>query len=122
MRFLTMNVYMNAWLDCSRPFISIHNRFDDDVLLHLNTDRVNQLIDSGDICVEDFQTTDTEQQMKLITNLLAHKSSEKIKHQLKGLQGGVKRRASKTVADSFKNQIKQKRELHPVTFLHSAIR
>ena len=47
MNFLSMNVYINAWLDCSHPFISIHNKFDDDVLLHFNEDKVNQLFESG---------------------------------------------------------------------------
>ncbi len=121
MKFLTMNMYINAWLDCSKPFISIHNKFDDDVLLYLNTEKVRQLLESGDICVEDFQITDDDQQLDVIANLLAIKSSERIKEQLKDLQGTIKERTPKQVTNIPGRMVKSSDQALPVTVLHTAV-
>jgi hypothetical protein len=123
MNFLSMNVYINAWLDCSHPFISIHNKFDDDVLLHFNEDKVNQLFDSGDLCIDDFQNTDSDHQLTVIAELLAIQSNERIKIQLAELHGGLKRRAPKAVT-KFPNQIaiqttKTSKQIIPISTLQA---
>ncbi len=99
MKFLTMNIYINAWLDCSHPFISIHNKFDDDLLVHFNAESVNQLIEDGEVFIEDLQSTDPDIQMEVATNLIALKSCERIKQQIHDLSTVLKTREPTAVVD-----------------------
>jgi len=92
MKFLTMNIYINAWLDCSNPYISILNKFDDDLLVHFNAESVNQLIEDGDVFIEDLQSTDPDIQMEVATNLIAIKSVENIKQQINDMSTTLTRR------------------------------
>lgn len=91
-KFLTMNVYINAWLDCKSPFISLHNKFDDDLLLHFNSKRVEQLIDDGEIHIEDLKSTDSDVQIELISTLMAVKSQDKIHKQMVEISSTLNRR------------------------------
>ncbi len=92
MKLLTMNIYINAWLDCSHPFISIHNKFDDDLLVHFNAKSVNQLIEDGEVFLEDLQSTNPDIQMEIATSLIAIKSGETIKQQITEMSTTLKRR------------------------------
>ncbi len=76
MNCLTMNIYINAWLDCNNPYISIQNRFNDEVLAYFDADAVKQLMDNGDICIDDLQSTDKTVRMQLITELLTLKAKQ----------------------------------------------
>ena len=87
-----MNIYINAWLDCSNPFISIHNKFDDDLLVHFNAESVSQLIEDGEVFIEDLQSTDPDMQMEVATNLIAIKSFENIKQQINNMCTTLTRR------------------------------
>lgn len=69
-KFLTINIYINAWLDCKSPFISIHNTHDRDLLAHFNAEKISQLIENGDLYVEDLQSTDHEILMEKVMTLL----------------------------------------------------
>ena len=117
-----MNIYINAWLDCSHPFISIHNKFDDDLLVHFNAESVNQLIEEGDVFIEDLQSTDLDIQMEVATNLIAIKSDETIKQQITDISSTLKRRepavAINKVTISNKPKI-QIADLFPSSFLQS---
>ena len=93
--WLTINIYINAWLDCSNPFISLHNKFDDDVLAHFNTERVTQLIEDGELVVEDLQSSDPLIQMDVISDLIAIQSGEAIKKQIVNMSLAMKRREPK---------------------------
>lgn len=93
--WLTINMYINAWLDCSNPFISVHNKFDDDVLAHFNAEKVNQFIDDGELAVEDLMSADPIVQMGVITDLITLQSGEKIKKQIKDMGSLVKKRKPK---------------------------
>lgn len=108
MKFLTMNIYINAWLDCSNPFISIHNKFDDDLLVHFNAEGVSQLIEDGEILVEDLQSTDPDIQMEIATNLIAFKSSEKIKQQINDMSTTLNKRELSTAVNEIKTANKPK--------------
>ena len=99
MKSLTINIYINAWLDCSNPYISIHNKFDDDLLAHFNSESVNQLIEDGDVFVEDLQSTDPDIQMEVATNLIALKTSERIQQQIHNLSTLLNTRKPTTVVD-----------------------
>jgi len=106
MKNLTMNIYINAWLDCSNPYISIHNKFDDDLLVHFNSESVNQLIEDGDVFVEDLQSTDPDIQMEIATNLIALNSSEKIKQQIHSLSTLLNTRKPTTIVDWIVDDVK----------------
>ena len=99
MKSLTINIYINAWLDCSNPYISIHNKFNDDLLAHFNSESVNQLIEDGDVFVEDLQSTDPDIQMEVATNLIALKTSERIQQQIHNLSTLLNTRKPTTVVD-----------------------
>ncbi|HIP95348.1 MAG TPA: hypothetical protein EYH20_08440, partial [Leucothrix sp.] len=92
MKFLTMNIYINAWLDCSNPFISIHNKFDDDLLVHFNAESVSQLIEDGEVFIEDLHSTDPDIQMEVAANLITIKSFENIKQQINDMCTTLTRR------------------------------
>ena len=51
-----MNIYVNAWLDCRNPYIAIHNKHDGDLMAYFNSNKVHQLIESGEVTVEDFES------------------------------------------------------------------
>ena len=106
MKILTMNIYINAWLDCSSPYISIHNKFDDDLLVHFNAESVNQLIEDGEVFVEDLQSTDPDIQMEIATNLIALKSSERIKQQIHKLATSLKTREPSSVVVKIIDDVK----------------
>ena len=92
-----MNIYINAWLDCSHPFISIHNKFDDDLLVYFNAESVNQLIEGGEVSVDDLQSTDLDMQMEIVTNLMAIKSGETIKQQMTEMSKALIKRCEPVV-------------------------
>ncbi|MCF6190818.1 MAG: hypothetical protein L3J51_10080 [Cocleimonas sp.] len=110
MKYLTMNIYINAWLDCSNPYISIHNKYDDDLLVHFNSERVNQLIDDGEIFIEDLKSSDPDIQMEVATNLIALKSGERIKQQIHDLSTVLKTREPTTLVDKVINEVKVSRK------------
>ena len=113
--WLTINMYINAWLDCTNPYISVHNKFDDDVLAHFNTAKVNQLIADGEIAVEDFQSSDPFIQMDIITDLIAIQSSERIKKQVKNIGLSLKKRESKNIHVQRENpteSVRKSKKIH----------
>ncbi|GAA0417158.1 hypothetical protein GCM10009133_27060 [Cocleimonas flava] len=79
MNFLTMNIYVNAWLDCHNPHISIHNKFDGDLMAFFNSQKVSQLIESGEVSVSDFESSDENTRSELISTLLSFKFSDSMK-------------------------------------------
>ena len=122
-KFLTMNIYINAWLDCSNPFISLHNKLNDDLLAHFNTEKVKQLIDNGEIYIEDLQSTNEQIQLDVVTNLLAIKTNENIKKQMGKIKKGLKQRDTIATEKPIK-RIKRLRpkviDLFPSSTLQSA--
>ena len=96
-----MNIYINAWLDCSNPFISIHNKFNDDLLVHFNAESVSQLIEDGEVLIEDLQSTDPDIQMEVATNLIAIKSFENIKQQINNMCTTLTRREPTLTKDNI---------------------
>lgn len=108
-------MYINAWLDCTNPFISVHNKFDDDVLAHFNTKKVNQLIKDGDITIAELQSSDLSIQMDVITDLIAIQSGEKIKKQIKSMGLSITKRKPKLPQahpPKLGSQFSQQREIY----------
>ncbi len=106
MKSLTMNIYINAWLDCSNPFISIHNKFDDDLLAYFNADKVTQLINDGELSLEDLTSTDVDVQMEIVARLMAMKSGEAIKKQIHDMSSSLIRRESTLNTEVLKTSVK----------------
>jgi len=73
MKLVTLNIQINAWLDCSHPFISLHNKSDGDLMAYFNTEKINSLINSGDITVEELKSNNPDKQEDTITTLLSMK-------------------------------------------------
>jgi len=126
MKSLSMNIYINAWLDCSNPFISIHNKYNDDLLAHFNAVSINQLTEDGDIFIEDLQSTNPEIQMEVATHLIALKSSKRIKQQIIGLSTQLKKREPEPVIKIEINNLQKPKkpniqitDLFPSSFLQS---
>ena len=101
-----MNIYINAWLDCSNPYISIHNKLDDELLVHFNAKSVNQLIEDGEVSVEDLQSTDPDIQMDVATHLIALKSSERITQKIHNLATILNTREPATIVNKIYDDVK----------------
>ncbi len=106
-KFLTMNIYINAWLDCKNPTISIHNNYDGDLLAHFNAEKISQLIEDGDLYIEDLQSTDHEILMETAMTLMAVKSSDYIKRQMTDLSSLLTKREPAPVTTLAKADNKQ---------------
>ncbi len=105
-----MNIYINAWLDCSHPFISIHDKFDDDLLAYFNAEDIRQLIENGEVFIDDLQSTDPDTQIKVATDLITFKSSKRIKQQITDISTQLKKREYAPVTDQ--KRAAQKPKLH----------
>ena len=92
MKFVTLNIQINAWLDCSHPFISLHNKQDGDLMAYFNSEKINSLIDNGEITVEDLQSNDVTNQMETITTLLSIKQQDAIFRRLQDTRFTFKQR------------------------------
>ena len=87
-----MNIYVNAWLDCRNPYIAIHNKHDGDLMAYFNSNKVHQLIESGEVTVEDFESSDENTRTELISTLLTVKFADSIKDELKKRGSSIKSR------------------------------
>lgn len=78
MKLVSFNIEINAWLDCSHPFISLHNKNDGDLMAYFNSDKINELIATGDITVDELQSTNQVSNIETVTTLLSIKQQEAI--------------------------------------------
>ena len=78
MKLITLNIQINAWLDCSHPFISLHNTNDGDLMAYFNSEKINELIDTGDITVDELHSTNQESNLDTATTLLSIQQQEAI--------------------------------------------
>lgn len=101
MNFLTMNIYVNAWLDCRNPYIAIHNKHDGDLMAFFNSSKVNQLIESGEVSVADFESSDEETRTELISTLLTVKFADSIKDEIKKRSQSIKSRKTTQPANDL---------------------
>ena len=83
MKLVTLNIQINAWLDCAHPFISLHNKNDGDLMAYFNADKINSLIDEGEITLDEFQTNSLDSQIDTVSTLLSIKQQDAV---LKRLQ------------------------------------
>ena len=78
MKLVSFNIEINAWLDCSHPFISLHNKNDGDLMAYFNSDKINELIATGDITVDELQSTNQASNIETVTTLLSIQQQEAV--------------------------------------------
>jgi len=78
MKLVSFNIEINAWLDCSHPFISLHNKNDGDLMAYFNSDKINELIATGDITVDELKSTNQTSNIETVTTLLSIQQQEAI--------------------------------------------
>ena len=103
MKFVSLNIQINAWLDCSHPFISLHNKNDGDLMAYFNSEKINSLIEDGEITVEELQSNSADSQIETIATLLSIKQQDAIFRRLKDTRFTFKLREKETKAHHRNN-------------------
>ncbi len=118
MKLVSLNIQINAWLDCSHPFISLHNKNDGDLMAYFNSEKINSLIDDGEITVEDFQSNSMDSQIETITTLLSIKQQDAIFRRLQDTRFTFKLRekSTKTHPKSNVQSIKNNKSSEDILF------
>ncbi len=96
MKFVSLNIQINAWLDCSHPFISLHNKNDGDLMAYFNSEKINSLIEDGEITVEELQSNSADSQIETIATLLSIKQQDAIFRRLQDTRFTFKLREKET--------------------------
>lgn len=113
----TMNTYINAWLECESPFISVCSKNNHEPLIYFNSEQVTKLIESGDVCIKELQSNNQDVQMELLKDLFAIKADEQFKQQLTTMNQGLRNHKKKVTDNdtSHISRLKQKIALHVAT-------
>lgn len=112
MKLVSLNIQINAWLDCSHPFISLHNKNDGDLMAYFNADKINNLIDGGEITVEELQSNSLNSQIETISTLLSIKQQDAIYRRLQDTRFVIKQ-TGKEVNKHTKNNVQSIRNKEP---------
>lgn len=107
MKLVTLNIQINAWLDCSHPFISLHNTNDGDLMAFFNSEKINELIDTGDITVDELNSNNQKSNIETVTTLLSIQQQEAIYQRLKDTRFTIVERNKKDANNSTKHQTDQ---------------
>lgn len=65
-----MSFYINAWLDRAKPFVSVCNRVSKKEIIRFEQQELNTLLHDGDLCLNDFCSSDSYEQQMLVKELL----------------------------------------------------
>ncbi|MEH6458160.1 MAG: hypothetical protein V7749_17655 [Cocleimonas sp.] len=112
MKLVSLNIQINAWLDCSHPFISLHNKNDGDLMAYFNADKINSLIDGGEITVEELQSNSLDSQIETISTLLTIKQQDAIYRRLQDTRFVIKQ-TDKEVNNHTQNNVQSIRDKEP---------
>lgn len=93
-----MTFYINAWLDRSDPYVSIHNKETNEVVAHFEGDNLREIVAKDYFCLSDFCDPSVCRQQELVRCLLLAHSKLQLNHHLCGLF--EKCRTSKNMQDS----------------------
>ncbi|MCK5918695.1 MAG: hypothetical protein KAG34_09725 [Cocleimonas sp.] len=61
--------YINAWLDCTHPQITIHNRLTHEVCVHFSAAEIDVLFASGEVTLDELSSSDANIQQDLLKAL-----------------------------------------------------
>ena len=122
MKLVSFNIEINAWLDCSHPFISLHNKNDGDLMAYFNSEKINKLIETGDITVDELQSTNQSSNIETVTTLLSIQQQEAVFKRLQKTRFTLKVREKKTPSNvqSIKNKKSDQDILFPFLGLNTA--
>lgn len=90
-----MTLYLNAWLDCTHPKMTINNRKTNEVLANFNAVEIRELFASGDITLDELNSNDTAVQQELIKTLFLSRIMINFKQQLHDMGKDLKQRTRK---------------------------
>lgn len=65
-----MTFYVNAWLDRTNPFVSIHNKQTGELVLKLEKQALATCLEQGDLCLNELCDNAQQTQQALIKTLL----------------------------------------------------
>lgn len=82
-----MTFYINAWLDRADPFISLHHRQTGEVVARFEKYELQECLEQGDFCLNEFCNPCQRVQQELVKCLLLAQCSHKLRCQLEGVLG-----------------------------------
>lgn len=91
-KVIQMTIYVNAWLDCDKPRVTVKDKISGRTIARFNTQEVTDMFDRGDVCLEDFYRSDTPSKIELIKTLLLISCTKSLKKQLDGMHKSIAKR------------------------------
>ncbi len=85
-----MTLYINAWLDCTDPKITINNRTTNETLAHFSSLEVDELFASGEITLDELSSNDLSVQQELIKTLFLSRIMINLKQDLTEMGANLK--------------------------------
>ena len=80
-----MTFYINAWLDRVDPFISLHNRHTGEEVVRFEKNALQECLEQGDFCLNEFCNPCQRMQQELVKCLLLTQCAHSVRCQLEGL-------------------------------------
>lgn len=91
-----MSFYINAWLDRAEPFVSVCNRISKEEIIRFEQQELSTLLHDGDLCLNDFCSSDSHEQQMLVKKLLLLRCCYAIRSEAESLGQQLVRRISNT--------------------------
>lgn len=107
-----MTLYLNAWLDCTNPKITINNKKTDEVLADFSGLEIKELFASGDITLDELHSSDTAIQQDLIKTLFLSRIMINFKQEISGIGKNLQQRNNKVL-------LSERRSFPPLTPISS---
>ncbi|MCK5897198.1 MAG: hypothetical protein KAG20_10345 [Cocleimonas sp.] len=89
-----MMLYLNAWLDCTHPEITIKNSTTNETLVHFSALEIDALFESGEITLEELSSNDMTIQQEVIKTLFLSRIMINFKQQLHSIGKNIQHRKS----------------------------
>ena len=80
-----MTFYVNAWLDRSDPFISLHNRDTGETVARFEKEALQECLDQGEFCLSELCDPSPRVQQELVKCLLLAQCYRDVHHQLESI-------------------------------------
>lgn len=77
-----MTIYVDAWLECDRPRVMVKDKRSNRVIASFDGAEVNEMLDNGDACVDDFFSSDIANQVELVKALLLMQCKKTVRDQI----------------------------------------
>lgn len=84
-----MTFYINAWLDCTHPKITIHNKITHEECIHFTAKEVDALFASGEITLDELTSNDASIQQDLVKTLFLSRTMINFSQQLDRIKNNL---------------------------------